>query len=275
MLDKFQPISSSINPFDLIQNLNRLREERPLIHNITNYVVMNWTANCLLAVGASPVMAHAYEEAEEMVSLARALVINIGTLSAPWIKSMDLAMVAATKNKIPIILDPVGAGATQFRTKTAKDFLSRTTVLRSNASELLALSEKNRKTKGVDSVDSSETTVEYAKHLSKTLGCVVCISGEIDFVVQGDSVMKIMNGHSLMTKVTGMGCAASALVAAFNAIEPSPFKATCQAMTVMGIAGELAAETSSGPGSFQSAFLDVLFSLDDDIISQRQRLELL
>jgi hydroxyethylthiazole kinase len=139
-------------------NLAAVREKKPLIHNITNYVVMNYTANALLACGASPVMAHAAEEVEEMVSLAGALVINIGTLSGPWIESMMKAATRANQLKVPVILDPVGAGATALRTQTSRRFVEETyiTVIRGNASEVLSLAEKGRGTKGVDSIDTVE-----------------------------------------------------------------------------------------------------------------------
>ncbi len=253
--------------------LKKVRAKAPVVHNITNYVVMNWTANCLLSAGASPVMAHAPEEVEAMVGLSRALVINIGTLSTKWIESMGLAMAAANKN-IPVVLDPVGSGATSFRTETAQYLIRefRPTVIRANASEILSLQENRLGTRGVDSSDSSDSAVNAASELSRDLNCVVCVSGEIDYVVNKDRVVKIANGHPIMTKVTGMGCAASALIGAFLGVHDDAFEATVAAMTVTGIAGEIAANLAQRPGSFQPRYLDALHAMDEESILKHQRI---
>ena len=188
-------------------SVKEIRENSPVIHNITNYVVMNNSANALLAIGASPVMAHAEEEVEEMVNIAGALVINIGTLSSHWIRAMFLAVEQAKKMNIPVILDPVGAGATSYRTSTAKELIKKVppAIIRGNASEIIALMEEDAKTKGVESMASSHSAVDIARKLNKTCGSVVCVSGETDYIIYGDDVTKVMNGHPMMTKVTGMG----------------------------------------------------------------------
>ena len=244
-------------------DLSKIRAEAPLIHNITNYVVMNSTANALLALGASPVMAHAIEEVEAMVALSRALVINIGTLSAPWVAAMVKAARAAAARGIPIVLDPVGCGATPYRTAMAHQLIeaARPTVIRGNASEIRALVQSGSGPKGVDSRLTPDEVLNDAQTLASTLGCVVSVSGPIDWVVSGNRLGQVANGHPLMTRVTGMGCTASALTGAFLAVNPSPFEAALGAMALMGVAGELAAEQAEGPGSFAMHFLDTLYRL--------------
>ena len=244
--------------------LQRVRTEGPLVHNITNYVVMNQTANALLAVGASPVMAHAVEEVEEMVGLARALVINMGTLSPSWVEAMVCAGRAALGRGIPIVFDPVGCGATSYRTSTAMRLVDevRPTIIRGNASEVLALAGGAGATKGVDSSHSTDSVAEAAMWLAEAHRCVVSMSGADDIIVGEGQVARVHNGHAIMPSVTGMGCTASALTGAFAAVNPSPFTAAVHAMTVMGVCGEQAASRSSGPGSFVPAFLDALWQAD-------------
>jgi hydroxyethylthiazole kinase len=251
-----------------------IRRQSPVVHNITNYVVMNNTANALLAIGASPVMAHAEEEVEEMVNIASALVINIGTLSESWIISMFKAARQARKKGIPVILDPVGAGATAYRTKTARDLIANEppAIIRGNASEIMALYDDKSKTKGVDSAESSDKAIDVARRLSEINKCVVCVSGETDYIVDKEKIIMIKNGHPLMSKVTGLGCTASALCGAFASVGESAFIATIEAMAVMGIAGEMAAKTAAGPGSLQVHFLDYLHRLSEDDISQHLRI---
>jgi hydroxyethylthiazole kinase len=256
-------------------DLEKIRAAGPLVHNITNYVVMNTTANALLALGASPVMAHAVEEVEEMAGLAAALVLNIGTLSGPWIEAMKIAARAARKKGIPIVLDPVGAGATRFRTATALALLAeaRPAVVRGNASEIRALALAEAGTRGVDSRHGSVEALGAAREMAALRGAVISVSGAVDLIVGEGKTAWVANGHPLMARVTGMGCAASALTAAFAAVNPSPLRAAAHAMAVMGIAGEMAAARSAGPGSFQVNFLDVLHALDESEIAQRLKIE--
>jgi len=259
----------------ILQDIQKIRAEAPLIHNITNYVVMNVTANALLAIGASPVMAHAPEEVEEMVSIAKALVINLGTLSMAWINSMIKAGHMANHGGIPIILDPVGSGATRFRTETAQLLLHNTppAVIRGNASEIRSLVLAEHSTKGVDSVHTPEETIEAAQFLSGNFRCVVSVSGATDIIVEGGSLIRVLNGHPIMPRVTGMGCIASALTGAFAAVNKSYFHAAANAMALVGIAGEIAAERCSGPGSFQTSFLDALYNLQESDIEKRLKME--
>jgi hydroxyethylthiazole kinase len=255
--------------------LQRVRAGAPVVHNITNFVVMNTTANALLAIGASPVMAHAPQEMEEMVGIAGALVLNIGTLSDAWIEAMHLAGDAARRRGIPIVLDPVGAGATSYRTTTATRLLSELspTIVRGNASEIRALCSADAATRGVDSVHCSEDSIDAARALSEQYGCVVSMSGAVDIIVSGADVARVRNGVPMLTRVTGMGCTASALSGAFAAITSSPFHAATQAMVVLGVAGELAAPRASGTGSFQVQVLDALSALAPEQLEQHARVE--
>lgn len=259
-----------INIKELIEDLEQVRSKSPLIHNITNYVVMNNTANALLSIGASPVMAHAKDEVAEMAGIASALVINIGTLDAAWVDSMIIAGKTASAKNTPIILDPVGVGATSYRTKVCKQIIDecKPTIIRGNASEIIALCNSNVKTKGVDSTDSSESALDSAKLLAQQTNAIVVISGQTDYITDGTNVETVNNGNPMMARVTGMGCTASAMVATFAAINNNPFKAGVHAMTIMGIAGEIAASKSKGNGSLQVNFLDELYNLSAETIEK-------
>ncbi len=256
--------------------LGEIRQKAPVVHNITNYVVMNNTANALLALGASPVMAHAEEEMEEMVAIASALVINIGTLSPAWVRSMFAAAEGARKRRIPIVLDPVGAGATAYRTRTARELIRAIPpdIIRGNGSEIMALLEKDARTKGVDSGASSDVAVAVGRKLHDLCGAAVCISGETDYTIGRGGIFRGRNGHLLMTRVTGLGCTATALCGAFATVMADPAEAAAAAMAVMGIAGEIGVSRSAGPGSLQVQFLDALYRLSAEEIEQRLQLEM-
>lgn len=250
------------------RDVQAIRRQVPLVHNITNFVAMEFTANTLLALGASPVMAHAVEEVREIVAISQALVINIGTLSEPWIHAMREALREASQRKIPVVLDPVGAGASRLRTRTVRELLEvgAPTVIRGNASEILALGSDEQKTRGVDSQATSEQAHDVARALSAAHGCVVTVSGAVDLVVEGSREFRVANGSPLMARVTAMGCAASALTGAFIACNPSRLEAAAHAMAVMGIAGELAAQRAQGPGTLPPHFLDTLHLLSESEI---------
>lgn len=247
----------------LFKHITSVREQAPLVQNITNYVVMNNTANALLAVGASPIMAHAHPEMQSMQAICQALVINIGTLNEYWVESMILAVAAANQNNKPWILDPVGAGATAYRDEVLSELLAlKPTAIRGNASEILALAKHNTTaTKGVDSTSSSLEAIEAAQFLNKEYGALVVISGAVDIVVSEESVDQLKNGDALMTKITGMGCSATAILAAFIAVIPNKKEAALAATSLMAVAGELAAKSSQGPGSLQMHLLDKLHSI--------------
>jgi hydroxyethylthiazole kinase len=257
-----------------------VRSRHPLVHNITNYVVMNLTANALLAIGASPVMAHAVEEMEEMVGLANALVINLGTLSTPWIAAMHTAARSAFQRGIPVILDPVGAGATQLRTRTAKALIeSRPSesqsplILRGNASEICALASAAVKTRGVDSTLASEDAIEVARTLAAQHQATVVISGAVDHIVSADQHIEVHNGDRIMAQVTGMGCVSTCLLGAFAATTQDSVAAATATMLAMGIAGEQAAQQCQGPGTFVPHFLDALAALSPEMVSTNSKLK--
>jgi hydroxyethylthiazole kinase len=257
------------------RDLARVREKCPLIHNITNYVVMHYTANALLALGASPVMAHAVEEMEEMASLADTLVLNIGTLSTPWIEAMIVAGTAASRRGIPIILDPVGAGATALRTATAVRLLDecKVTVLRGNASEVLAVTQGAGGTRGVDAAHRVEDAAEAAREWARGRAIVVAITGAVDYVTDGADVLRVRNGHSLMGRITGSGCTATTMIGAFCAVNPDALEATAGALAFYGIAGDHAARVSALPGTFAVALIDMLQSVTPDQVAREARIE--
>ena len=252
----------------------RVRDSGPLVHNITNFVVMNNTANALLAIGASPVMAHAVEEVEDLVGLSGALVINIGTLSVDWIAAMHLAAARAGQAGVPWVLDPVGVGATRYRNETAAELTRRNpSVIRGNASEVMALAGAAAVTKGVDSTASSSDSLGLAQRLASSTGGVVAVTGATDYITDGIRVHAVSNGHPMMARVTGLGCTASALVGAFLAVEKDALWATTFALAAFGVAGEIAAEKSAGPGSLQVAILDALHNLDRTTLESRARID--
>jgi hydroxyethylthiazole kinase len=261
------------------ENLRCVREKRPLVHSITNYVVMNYTANALLACGASPVMAHAVEEVEEMVSLAGALVLNIGTLSLPWIEAMLRAGRRANELRIPVILDPVGAGATRLRTDSAKRLIEDLSidVIRGNASEILSLTEEKSEagTKGVDSVHTVEQVTEIAMVLARELRTTLAITGVVDLITDGERVCRVMNGHAMMSSVTGTGCTATAIIGAFLAVCQNPLEAATTGLSYFGLAGEKAAARAFafGPGSFQIALLDALYMMKEEELREGAKIQ--
>src|SRR2546421_4791588 len=199
------------------QTLRQLRERKPLVHQITNYVVMNETANATLALGALPVMAHAREEVEEMVALAGALVLNIGTLSPHWIEAMLLAGKAANEHGVPVVLDPVGAGATRFRTETARRLLNevKVAVLRGNQGEVATLVGVQAEVRGVESIGAGGAPADLARTAARNLGLVASVTGVVDHVSDGKRVLAVANGHELLAAVTGTGCMSSAITGSF------------------------------------------------------------
>lgn len=252
------------------ENLRRMRDKKPLIHNITNYVVMNNTANALLACGASPVMAHAQEEVEEMVSLAGALVLNIGTLTPYWVDSMLMAGKRANELDVPIIMDPVGSGATNLRTEAAKRLIDNLSihVVRGNASEVLSLAHEGSRTKGVDAIHSVDEAADAAIVLARELDTTLAITGEVDLITDGVRVYMVYNGHELMGYVTGTGCTATALIGAFLAVDQDSVEAASTALAYFGLAGEKGADNAKAPGSFQVALLDALFAIDEEALQK-------
>jgi hydroxyethylthiazole kinase len=255
-------------------SLRRMRETKPLVHQITNYVVMNETANATLALGALPVMAHAREEVEEMVRIAGALVLNIGTLSPPWVEAMLLAGRAANDAGVPVVLDPVGAGATTYRTETANRILDEVdvAVLRGNAGEVATLVGMAAEVRGVESIDAGGDPAGVARQAAQTLGLVASVTGRVDHVSDGERVAAVSNGHELLAQVTGTGCMSTAMTGCFLAVNRAdPFAAAVEALVTFGVAGEDAAAGANGPGSFHVALYDALAALDPATLDERAR----
>jgi hydroxyethylthiazole kinase len=256
------------------RDLRALRERKPLVHQITNYVVMNETANATLALGALPVMAHAPQEVEEMVGLAGALVINIGTLSDHWIEAMLAAGRGANAKGIPVVLDPVGAGATRYRTETARRILDEVdvAVLRGNAGEIATLGGFEAEVRGVESIGAGGDPGELAREAAGSLGVVASVTGPTDHVSDGERVLSIENGHPLLAAITGSGCMSSTVTGCFLAVRPDePFLAAGEALVAFGVAGEDAASVAIGPGTFHAALYDALANLDPETIDSRAR----
>jgi len=268
-----------LSPADLWADVLAVRTQRPLVHSITNLVVMNFNANVLLAMGASPVMAHAHEEVADMAAIAQALVLNIGTLEPYWISSMCQALKVAAARGIPSVLDPVGAGATRYRNESIQAILDQAmpTVIRGNASEIMSVAGLAAQTRGVDSSATVTDALQAARELAARTGGVVCVSGPVDQVLDaGGRQASLANGHEWMTRITGVGCSATALVGAFCAVQPDAWRATVSAMAYLGMVGEVAAQAvrakGQGVGSLQMALLDQLQLLDEATFVQRLKL---
>jgi hydroxyethylthiazole kinase len=256
-------------------SLRALRERKPLVHQITNYVVMNETANATLALGALPVMAHAPQEVEEMVGLAGALVLNIGTLSDHWIEAMLAAGRAAAERGTPVVLDPVGAGATSYRTNTARRLLDAldVAVVRGNAGEIATLAGVEAEVRGVESIAAGAEPAELARVAARALGCVAAVTGPVDHVSDGERALSVANGHELLGAVTGTGCMATAITGCFLAVRgDSPLDAAAEALAAFGVAGEDAARGAQGPGSFHVGLYDALYRLDPERLDERARI---
>lgn len=270
-----------LSPSDLWADVLAVRARRPLVHSITNLVVMNFNANVLLAIGASPVMAHAHEEVADMAAIAQALVLNIGTLEPYWITSMCHALDVATARGIPTVLDPVGAGATRYRNDSIQAILRQAMprVIRGNASEIMSVAGMAAQTRGVDSSAAVADALQAARDLAGRSGGVVCVSGPVDQVLDaGGRHASLANGHEWMTRITGVGCSATALVGAFCAVQPDAWRATVAAMAYLGVVGEVATQAmqanGQGVGSLQMALLDQLQLLDEATFLSRLKLVL-
>lgn len=246
--------------------LKLVRERNPLVHQITNYVTVNDCANATICVGASPVMSHAVEDVADMVKIASALVLNIGTLDKNQIEGMLVAGGVAAKRGIPIILDPVGAGATPYRTETANHLLKELpiTVLKGNAGEIGTIAGASAKVRGVDSESISGNKKDIVKNLAREYYCTVVMSGEEDIISDGERLAEVKNGVPFMGKVSGTGCMASAICGAFTAYSSDIMDGCITAMTYFGVAGEIAAKTAEGPGTFKPKLFDAMANLTID-----------
>ncbi len=257
--------------------LKHIRATKPLVHHITNHVVMNDTANVTLHVGALPVMAHAAEEVGEMAGLAGALVLNIGTLSPAWMDAMRLAGHRANELGIPVVLDPVGVGATTYRTESCRRLLGelRVAVVRGNSGEIGALSGAGGVVRGVESVEGVADPAAAAQALARRWNTVTAITGRRDIVADGERALAVDNGHEWLTTITGSGCMSTALVAAFTAVEPDFVIAAGGALAAYGLAAELAAREARGPASFKVSLLDRIYNLTPEQLAAGARAEFL
>lgn len=258
-------------------DLSAIREKKPLVHSITNYVVMNETANAILCLGALPIMAHAKEEVEEMVGIAGVLVLNIGTLEHDWIDAMQIAGKRANALGVPVVLDPVGAGATRLRTETSRRLLEnvRISIVRGNAGEVATLAGIAAEVRGVESIGASASAEEIARQFASTYGCTVAITGPVDAVSDGTRTALISNGHPLLGRVVGTGCMSSTMVGSFAAVQSDPFVAAVGGLTAFGIAGELAAGVSGDkPGTFHVELYNALDSISSADIRGMARIGL-
>jgi len=253
--------------------LRELRRGKPLIHQITNYVVMNETANVTLAIGALPVMAHALEEVEEMASHAGALVLNIGTLSQDWVDAMVLAGKAANWTGAPVVLDPVGVGATSLRTDSARHILDEVeiAVVRGNPAETAALAGIQAEIRGVESLGAAAEGAELARGAARALGTTVSVTGATDFVSDGERTLAVENGDALLAAITGSGCMSSTMTGCFLAVERS-VDAAAAALAAFGVAGEEAARDAKGPGTFHVNLYDALYNLTPEGLDERARI---
>ncbi|MDP2181440.1 MAG: hydroxyethylthiazole kinase [Actinomycetota bacterium] len=246
------------------EHLSAIREAKPLIHNITNFVVMNETANAILALGALPVMAHAPEEVEEFARMAGAVVLNIGTLWPGLVDSMVLAGRAANEAGVPVVFDPVGAGATALRNDAARRILVEVDValVRGNAAEVAFLAGESAEIRGVECMGVAGETAVTAQALARQHGCAVAVTGAVDHIADAERVFVVANGHPLMGRITGSGCMSSTMCASFLAVASDYAAAAAEALAAFGVAGELAAVRSQGPGTFHAALYDALDALD-------------
>lgn len=253
--------------------LSEMRARVPLVQCITNFVAMNIAANTLLAAGASPAMVHDAAESGEFAAISGALTVNIGTLSPDWLAGMRAAAQSAQAAGKPWVLDPVAHFATDFRRRATLGLIELSpTIIRGNASEILALAGGASSGQGADSRDEVAAAEAGAITLARRLSCVVAVTGPVDFVTDGTRATRVAGGSDLMPRVTALGCALTCLVGAFAATRPDqPFSATLGALAMFAVAGETAARRAEGPGSFGWRFLDALAALDPETLDARAR----
>jgi len=246
--------------------LKTIRERKPLIHNITNWVTIYDSANMTRAFGALPVMAHAPEECTEMTGISSALVLNIGTLTSEIIDSMLLSAAAANEKKIPVVLDAVGVGATKFRDEMAAKILNsvHVDIIKGNYSEIAKLAGESAETKGVEATTISADPERIAKEFAKSSSAIVVMTGKEDIISDGERVFVVRNGHEQMGSIVGTGCMVASVIGSFAAVNSDYCEASRDALCYFGIAGELAAVKSSGPGSFKVNLYDEVFNLSDE-----------
>jgi hydroxyethylthiazole kinase len=262
-------------PVNIYSILEKVRKDKPLVHHLTNWVTIYDCANIVKVFGASPVMAHAAEEAEDMAKLASALVLNIGTLTTDFVESMKLAAKAANKKRIPVVLDVCGAGATPFRDEKCFELLEevRIDIIKGNASEVSRIAGENVTTKGVDATDTGGDLVNVARALSEKRGCTVVITGKEDIVFGDGKGFRVKNGHPMMGGIVGTGCMAASVIGTFAAVHKSLPEASAAGLCCFEVAAELAAKESNGPGSFKEILFDKVNALGREAIEKMQKVE--
>ncbi|MGA3268311.1 MAG: hydroxyethylthiazole kinase [Verrucomicrobiota bacterium] len=265
-------MNTTLNAYDLLQ---KVRQQSPVVHHLTNWVTIYDCAQIVKTLGASPVMAHAPEEAADMTGIASALVLNVGTLTVGIVEAMKLAAARANQRGIPVVLDACGAGATEFRDRKLLELLDQTriNVLKGNASEIARVSGAKVQTKGVDSTEVATNLESLAQTLAARRQTTVVITGKVDIVADTRGIYCVKNGDELMTSVVGTGCMAASVIGAFAAVEPDYQKAAACALACYGIAAELAAKKSRGPASFKAALFDSLYNLNRQTVENMQRIE--
>lgn len=254
--------------------LSNLREQKPLILNLTNFVTQDFVANSLLSLGAAPIMSQCEDELKELIQICSAVYINIGTLDNNFIKLAKKAIKLAGKYHKHIVFDPVGAGATRIRTQTAQYIMPFSTIIRGNASEIIALNDGANATKGVEATHKTEDAKEIAKLLAQKNKAIVIVSGPVDFITDGKQSAQVIFGSSLMQLVTGMGCAMTAVIAAFKAIVDDPFEAGLIGCSYFALCGEITSLNHHHPGAFRTALLDQLHMPNFELMNEMIRREL-
>ncbi|MGD0259008.1 MAG: hydroxyethylthiazole kinase [Verrucomicrobiota bacterium] len=256
--------------------MDRVRRQKPVVHHLTNWVTIYDCAQVVKTLGASPVMAHAREEAAEMAQIASALVLNIGTLTVDFVEAMKLATQSANKKGIPVVLDVCGAGATALRDRKCLELLDqvRIGVIKGNASEVARVSGESVKTRGVDATEVGGDLILLAEKLADQHKATVVITGKVDIATDGKTTYLVKNGHPMMTHLVGTGCMATSVIGAFAAVEPDLSLAAACALACYEIAAEVAAEKASGPASFKERLFDCLYTLDRETVDRMQRIEL-
>ncbi len=255
--------------------LEKVRTEKPVIHHLTNWVTIYDCANIVKVFGASPVMAHAKEEVADMAGIASALVLNIGTLTTDFVEAMLLAAKSANRKGIPVVLDVCGAGATKLRDDKCFEILdeAKVDIIKGNASEIARIAGENVQTKGVDADVVEKNLQEVASGLAKKRNCTVVITGKEDIVADGKRVVRVLNGHPMMTNIVGTGCMAASVIGTFAAVEKDLVAASVAGLVCYEVAAEIATQEAKGPGTFKEKLYDAVFNLDADTINQMQRVE--
>jgi hydroxyethylthiazole kinase len=260
---------------DAYEMLERVRRQKPVVHHLTNWVTIYDCAQIVKCLGASPVMAHATEEVQEMTGIASALVLNIGTLTSDFVESMKLAASAANRRGIPVVLDVCGAGATRLRDEKCRELIkaARINVIKGNTSEIARLSGENVTTRGVDANEIGGDLVLLAQDLARQQTATVVVTGKTDIVTDGKRTFLVGNGDEMLTRVVGTGCMAASVIGAFAAVEPDLALAAACGLACYEIAAELAVHNARGPASFKPLLFDCLYALERNSVEQRQQIE--